>query len=753
MDAIRAATAAFLDDPDALADARELDGARSRALPELRDALLAFRDADETLHRLVERIDYHLTLTHQPSSGPARNLWGFRNDDESRFAQRFLAAAPRIPEVDLASLFRSHLAEGTSDAERVQVLLAFGEFVAGLDARGDGTEQLGIGPATHFLTFAWHCLSRGEEPVFQFSSDQAIRRLARAGALGPEAKDRDWEPRFTTFFKVSRAVVDAIPKLPKRMRPGWAVEHVLDFVNANPERFSDVSRASGIDEGGAWMSGGSEQPSISGGGAEPSISGGGAEPSIVGGKPSAPAKSKKRASDRFQQIARAKQAKKEATRGSEAPTSPVPPRHSDDPPSDPRRRKSKKDIKLPKKGSTRIVDSGPLHETGISLEDALPPNRTPPGGTVRPPREDVQRWEAEREERPLTDTGRFRTAAMAQREEREQREAEERAKREAQRKPTAGRKPASRPATNYDLTEDDFEPLPPETPRSEPLGPTESSRLATQAMLSEFRGEVVRASQGAPAPTEHADRLARDLHLLPALCDDMLAAIRERGRLLLVGPPATGKTYVARRVAIHVAGHTDRVLFLRGHPGLSYTTLIDDRGNPGLVRIFCERARASRELNFVLLVDELDCGDCAAAFGELIGALSERGNPVRLASGEDLSVPRNLQVLATARDFPHQPALMGRFPVTQLEADSAVLRRFLADCRPGLEWVARMLDVLNARLGERGHPLRIGHGYFMDPQLDVVRVRRVWQREVLPLLASHGIDTAELGYDALRPRD
>ena len=35
--------------------------------------------------------------------------------------------------------------------------------------------------------------------------------------------------------------------------------------------------------------------------------------------------------------------------------------------------------------------------------------------------------------------------------------------------------------------------------------------------------------------------------------DDMLAAIRERGRLLLVGPPCTGKTYVARRVAIHVA--------------------------------------------------------------------------------------------------------------------------------------------------------------------------------------------------------
>ncbi|MCA8921741.1 MAG: AAA family ATPase [Planctomycetes bacterium] len=750
MEAIRAAASAFLDDEDALAAARELDEARSRALPELRDALLAFRDADETLARLVQRIEYHLGLLHEPSRGAPRNLWGFRNDDESRFLKRFLDAAPRIPEVDLASLFRSHLADGSDDAERIQVLLAFGEFVAGLDARGDGREQLGIGPATHFLTFAWHCLSKGEEPVFQFSSDQAIRSLARSGALGPRAKDRDWEPRFATFYSVSRAVVDAIPKLPKRMRSGWAVEHVLDYVNAHADRWAELAPAAGAaDElggSGMWQpkGGGGSQPSIVGGkGPAPAIDRPGTKGAAAIERPAPPQQAEKkggkRTSDRFQQIARAK--KKGGSEPSHGAAT-----HASDPPSDGRSRKKKGDIKLPKK-TVRIVDSKPLRDTGMSLEDALPPDRTPPGGTVRPPREDVRQWEANREEREResakTDTGRFKTAAMIQREEREAREAER-----------ASRAPARTPrATNYDPTEDDFEPLPFETPRSEPATPSESSRLATAAMLSEFRGEVVQANQGAPAPTEHADRLARDLHLLPALCDDMLAAIRERGRLLLVGPPCTGKTYVARRVAIHVAGHTDRVLFLRAHPGLNYAALIDDRGTPGLVRTFCERARASRELNFVLLVDELDRGDSAAAFGELIGALSERGNPVRLASGEDLSVPRNLQVLATARDYPFDPALMARFPVAPLEADSAVLRRFLAECRPGLEWVARMLDVLNLRLSERGHPLRIGHGFFMDPELDVIRVRRVWQREVLPLLISHGIDTAELGYDALRPRD
>ncbi|MEZ6184937.1 MAG: AAA family ATPase [Planctomycetota bacterium] len=808
MEALKAAATAFLEDDEALEQARDLDEARTRALPELLDALLAFRDADESLARLVERIEYHLTLTHEPADGgPARNLWGFRNEDESRFATRFLQTAPRIPEVDLASLFRSHLADGTTDAERVQILLAFGEFVAGLDARGDGAEPLGIGPATHFLTFAWHVLSKGEEPVFQFSSDHAIRRLARSGALGPEARDRDWEPRFTTFFRVSRAVVDAIPKLPKRMRAGWAVEHVLDYVNAHADRWADLAStgSSGDDFGGSgvWQpKKGGGQPSIERP-ASATIERPGASATIERPRqdppsdprpverprpptdprpverPSPPTdpRSKKKASDRFQQIARAKKNK-----ASDPPTDPRPAR-APEPPSD-GRGKRKRDLRLPKKQGVRIVDTTPLGGTGMSLEDALPPDRTPPGGTIRPPREEVQRWETER------DDPEFKTAAMAQREARERREAEERERREsarqaraeeaearkraeeaeaareaqesearrqaeeaARRQAAAAEESVRRAVTNFDPTEDDLEPLPFERERREAGAPSESSRLATAAMLSELRGEVVRANQGPPPPSENEDRLARDLNLLPALCEDMLAAVRERGRLLLVGPPCTGKTYVARRLAIHVAGHTDRVLFLRGHPGLSYAALIDERGTPGLVRAFCERARGNRELEFVLLIDELDRGDSAAAFGELIGALSERGNPVRLTSGEDLVVPRNLHVLATARDYPYDPGLMARFPITPLEADSAVLRRFLGECRPGLEWVARMLDVLNVKLGERGHPLRIGHGFFMDPSLDVVRVRRVWQREVLPLLASHGIDTAELGYDALRPRD
>ena len=84
--------------------------------------------------------------------------------------------AYRAPELGLASVLRHHVREELEeDEERIQHLLAFGEFVASLDARSaEGLPRLGVGPAANFLTFAWHCLSSGMEPVFLYSSTRAI---------------------------------------------------------------------------------------------------------------------------------------------------------------------------------------------------------------------------------------------------------------------------------------------------------------------------------------------------------------------------------------------------------------------------------------------------------------------------------------------------------------------------------------------------------------------------------------------------
>tara|TARA_R110002072_G_scaffold126086_1_gene262830 strand:- start:283 stop:648 length:366 start_codon:yes stop_codon:yes gene_type:complete len=113
-------------------------------------------------------------------------------------------------------------------------------------------------------------------------------------------------------------------------------------------------------------------------------------------------------------------------------------------------------------------------------------------------------------------------------------------------------------------------------------------------------------------------------------------------------------------------------------------------------------------------------------------------------------VPRNLLVVATARDLPPDPALAGRFPVVGHPGDAKVLRRFLAHRCPGMEWVADLLAALNARLAE--HSLELGHGPFMIPDLDANRCEGIWRREVLPWVRSQGVDERGLSFKELRPR-
>ncbi|MBI3725653.1 AAA family ATPase, partial [bacterium] len=187
-----------------------------------------------------------------------------------------------------------------------------------------------------------------------------------------------------------------------------------------------------------------------------------------------------------------------------------------------------------------------------------------------------------------------------------------------------------------------------------------TGRLVSQA-LGELAGEIATAESDpveseAPAQQDDAqksERLARDLGVDELLVADLLDALARRGRVLLVGPLATGKTYLARRLALHVAGREERTLFLRVHPGLGYDDLVEARAadgsvRPGIVRELCDRARREREGRFALVLDEADRGDLARALGELAGALSERGAEVRLGrSRERFSFPKNLAVIAT----------------------------------------------------------------------------------------------------------
>ncbi|MCW8139957.1 MAG: hypothetical protein KIT58_13750 [Planctomycetota bacterium] len=108
MEGVPAAAREFLSDGAAVEAYLEVDRRREAALHELHDAFISFRDADESIHRLVKRIRQPLWEVRTPPGGGAPvNLWGFQHEDERLFAERFAGAAPRVPDVALASRFRS----------------------------------------------------------------------------------------------------------------------------------------------------------------------------------------------------------------------------------------------------------------------------------------------------------------------------------------------------------------------------------------------------------------------------------------------------------------------------------------------------------------------------------------------------------------------------------------------------------------------------------------------------------------------
>lgn len=733
MEGVAASAQEFLADGAAVEAALEIDRKRRSALSELRDAFLDFRDGSLDVERLAARIQAPLQAVHTPAEGgPPRNLWGFENEDERRFSERFAQVDARLPEVDLGSVLRTYVAEDapSDDEERIQQLLAFGEFVASLDAQGGGP-RLGVGPAANFLTFAWHCMSSGKEPVFLYASSRTIKAIARTGALGPQrsAPGRELEDRFRTFYRVTRALEQALSGAPKLMRSGWAVEHALAWTLERIQRTQPHAADDGGGRSGVWRPRGEDDrmPVIQAPKPNIRIERPAGSVSIM---PPAGVEDHQAADAELQRLVRMD-------------------------PADLTPASASKRNRFLEISRTRVVqdsDTKMFEKSGVDISEALPPDRVSsdePFFKVKSPRaREIAQEERKREDaKTEADTRRLRRKLVEER----------RGQTKAQR-PVVEHPALQRPVVEAPRAKE--EPAAPEPPPDLPFqeeAPRQEEKtdpgVRLTALLSEFRGEVVQASRGLTERRRTPDRVARDLYLDMALWEDMLSALKQRGSLLMVGPPGVGKTYVARRLGIHRAGHEDRVLFLRLHPELGYEQLIDGPRGPGLVRALCERASDDRERRYVVILDELDRGDAARALGELLGALVERGQAVRLSrSGSAFQVPRNLEVLATARDLPHDPALLGRFPVVHQPADSEVLRRFLSHRRPGFEWVADLHAVLNRRLVEAGAAARqVGQGFLMDPDLDVRRLRGIWRRELLPLLSAQGVDVSGLEYEVLRP--
>ncbi|RSK31095.1 AAA family ATPase [Hymenobacter metallilatus] len=253
------------------------------------------------------------------------------------------------------------------------------------------------------------------------------------------------------------------------------------------------------------------------------------------------------------------------------------------------------------------------------------------------------------------------------------------------------------------------------------------------------------------------------------------AALQRRRNLILQGPPGTGKTFLARRLAWLELGATDahRIELVQFHPSYSYEDFVqgfrpDAHGTfqlqNGILLNFCQRAAQDPDRPYFLLIDELNRGNVARIFGELLLLLEadKRGpaQAVRLpyapAGSAPFFVPENVYFIGTMnladRSLaPLDYALRRRFAYVALAPEfGPPLQQFLATRGVPAATIARLvarLTGLNQVITddpELGPAYCIGHSYFCQPPLHPTDapawLQLILEQEIAPLLEDYWLD-------------
>jgi MoxR-like ATPase len=273
-----------------------------------------------------------------------------------------------------------------------------------------------------------------------------------------------------------------------------------------------------------------------------------------------------------------------------------------------------------------------------------------------------------------------------------------------------------------------------------------------QAFLS-WRGE------GGEVPEVAIERdlaaLAKDLFVGVSFLEQVVRLLEHKHQVVLQGPPGTGKTYLARKLAEHLAGDDpEAVDLVQFHASYAYEDFVEGYRpdpvtggftlRPGPLKKAALRARDQPDTTHFLIIDEINRGNLAKVFGELYFLLEYRNQEIQLLySDEKLRLPPNLWIIGTMNTADRSIAIVDgalrrRFHFVELTPHKppidGLLRRWLQEKNPDLLWTADVLDRANALLADR--QVAIGPSHFMDPKVvDEEWVALVWEHSVLPYVA------------------
>lgn len=172
---------------------------------------------------------------------------------------------------------------------------------------------------------------------------------------------------------------------------------------------------------------------------------------------------------------------------------------------------------------------------------------------------------------------------------------------------------------------------------------------------------------------------------------------------------------------------------------------------PGVFRRICQRAASDPENRYALFIDEINRGNIAKIFGELI-TLIEPDKRAELEvtlpySHHRFSVPGNLDLYGTMNTADRSIALLDtalrrRFRFVELMPNAGLISGSdghgrIDDDAGGTIDLRRMLEAMNARISYLlNRDMQIGHAYFIEVR-GMDGLKRVLLTQVVPLLQEY----------------
>lgn len=246
---------------------------------------------------------------------------------------------------------------------------------------------------------------------------------------------------------------------------------------------------------------------------------------------------------------------------------------------------------------------------------------------------------------------------------------------------------------------------------------------------------------------------------------------------ILFGPPGTCKTYNTVNMALDIVCPIEgsqwekeqrkdardkyqkmldagQIVFVTFHQSMSYEDFIEGikpktKGGKityavknGLFKELCAKAENDKSQNYVMIIDEINRGNVANIFGELISLIED---DKRLGAREELraelpyshtifSVPKNVYIIGTMNTADRSVEAL----------DSALRRRFTfkemmpkSELVPEENNVRNIFEIINQRievLKDREH--QIGHSYFMGVENED-DLKDVFYDKIIPLLQEY----------------